>query len=68
MNKFNFLVTKETVFGPNIKGQLTSYRLRMVNTGFCKEEMSLSLDDLKKIAAFLEAFIEKEKKQEGGER
>lgn len=64
----SFLIKKEIVSGPCIKGCLFRYKLSLCDTRYDRGEESLSLDDLKVISDFLKAYIEKEEKQEGGER
>lgn len=68
MSKHNFLVKKEIVSGPRIEGCLFRYTLSLCDTRSDRDQESLSLDDLKEISGFLKAYIEKEEKQEGGER
>ena len=68
MSNYNLLVKKEIVSGPRIKGCLFRYTLSLCDTRSDRDQESLSLDDLKEISDFLKAYIEKEEKQEGGER
>lgn len=68
MSNYNFLVKKEIVSGPRIEGCLFRYTLSLCDTRSDRDQESLSLDDLKEISDFLKAYIEKEEKQEGGER
>lgn len=61
-----FLVKKEIVSGTNIEGGMARYRIDLKTIGTDRDASSLSLDDLKEIAAFLTAYVEKEEK--GGAR
>ena len=67
-NNVRFIVKKEIVSGTQVTGRLASYQLAMISSNECDAPHVLSLEDLKKISAFLTAYVEKEEKEEGGAR
>lgn len=61
-----FIIKKEIFSGINIEGGMARYRMEMRPFGTDRNVHSFSLEDLKEIAAFLTAYVEKEEKEKGG--
>ena len=67
-NNVRFIVKKEIVSGTQMTGRLASYQLAMISSDECNTPHTLSLEDLREISDFLTAYVEKEEKEEGGDR
>lgn len=60
----SLIVKKEVTTGINIESR-PRYKIYLKYTGTNRDVYSISLDELKEVAAFLTAYVEKEEKEGG---